>query len=1056
MGVIGVRAKALAAAILNKSLPKNQEEPMKTASRLFTNRFAFVCVLAISLIFSGAAFAQSTATIEGTILDATGAAIPNATVTIRNLGTGEERVVQTTDAGLYSVPSLSPGTYRVEVKAQGMQTKAAGDVVLEVGRTTRQDFTLSVAATSEVIEIHATTPVVEQSPVSIGTVINQRTVQEIPLNGRHFVDLALLIPGSVVPPTNGFLTAPLRGQGSFAFNSAGAREDSVNYMINGVNLSDPVQNQITFQPTINTIQEFKVDNQTFSAEYGRNSGSIVNIATRSGSNQWHGEAYEFLRNNYFDARGFTNTTELANGSPNPQSPFKRNQFGGDGGGAIKKDKTFFFLSYEGLRQRQAVPLSTTVLTDAQRAQAAATGDAVIKKLLPLVPAANQPNGGYVSASTANVDIDQGTANVSHSFTDTNRLNVYYAFQHDLRGEPPTTQGNNIAGYGDHREGRRQVMTINDTAVINTNLVNEARLGYNRIHIVFAANDTSNGADFGINSGVNAPIGLPQISVTGAFSFGGIGGFPQGRGDYSAVASDTLSWTHGSHSFKFGGDYRRIDNNNFSFTPGTFNFPSITAFINDQSNSFAVNTSNNANRIFVSSIGAFALDSWKVKPNFTVELGLRYDWFGTPTEGGNRFVVFDAATDSLVHKSQPYPQSALNFQPRVGLSWDVFKNGKTVVRSAYAVMYDQPITGLVTGLATNPPYAFPINSSAAGLSLVNAFTLAGGAVSPRSIDPNYKDPYVQSYNFNIQQQVAGDLGLMVGYFGNKGTHLNVNRNIDQPINGVKPYTALSANSPILPGTPIGSTIIIQDFGGNSNYNALWVTANKRFANGLQFQTSYTFSKSIDYNSRNNQGLSVQDSYNIRGDRGLSDFDARHRGVLSGVYDLPFKGNRLVTGWEISTIVSLQTGNPMNFHTTNTSFLGQAVQRPNVIGTIPTGFSPAFSGNAAQVTWIANPGNYLINPGNAFGNLGRNTVIGPGFSNWDFALVKNTKITERLTWQIRADVFDILNHPNFTQPTLNGAYPLAANTTVGVITGGTRTTVGDFGSSRQLQLAMKLIF
>ena len=260
-------------------------------------------------------------------------------------------------------------------------------------------------------------------------------------------------------------------------------------MINGINMSDPVQNQITFQPTINTVQEFKIDNSTFSAEYGRNSGSIVNIATRSGTNEWHGEAYEFLRNSYFDARNFTNPTTLASGAINPQSPFKRNQFGGDGGGPIKKDKTFFYLSYEGLRQRQAVPLTHHRVDRRPARPGQASSDPIIRKLLPLIPAANSPGGGFVSAATANVDIDQGTANVSHSFNDSHRLNVYYAIQHDLRGEPPTTQGNNLPGYGDHREGRRQMLTINDTKVINTNLVNEARLGYNRIHIIFAAPTT---------------------------------------------------------------------------------------------------------------------------------------------------------------------------------------------------------------------------------------------------------------------------------------------------------------------------------------------------------------------------------------------------------------------------------------------------------------------------------------------------------------------------------------------------------------------------------------
>src|SRR5471030_1481667 len=291
------------------------------ARSLASFKVASAWVLAICLL-TGAAFAQSTATVQGTVTDPTSASVPNATITVRNQNTGEERTTQSDANGQYVVPSLPVGTYRIEVKSPGMQTTIASDLALEVGRIVRQDFSLKVSVTSETIEVKAVPPMIEDNPVSVGTVIDQLTVQEIPLNGRHFVDLALLIPGTVTPPANGFLTAPLRGQGSFAFNSAGGREDSVNYMINGVNLSDPVQNQITFQPTINTVQEFKVDNQTFSAEYGRNSGSIVNIATRSGSNTFSGKAFEFYRNDRLDTRNAFNI------APARQSPFKRNQFGG--------------------------------------------------------------------------------------------------------------------------------------------------------------------------------------------------------------------------------------------------------------------------------------------------------------------------------------------------------------------------------------------------------------------------------------------------------------------------------------------------------------------------------------------------------------------------------------------------------------------------------------------------------------------------------------------------------------------------------------------------------
>lgn len=1004
--------------------------------------------------------AQSTATLQGTVTDATNAAVATAVITVRNTATGEERSTKTDNSGVYLASSLVPGTYRVEVKSPGMQTTVINDVVLNVGSTVVQNISLNVASANTAIEINASAPVVEAGTMSVGGVVNQNTVQEIPLNGRHFVDLALLIPGTVTPPASGFLTAPLRGQGSFAFNTGGAREDQINYMINGINLSDPVQNQITFQPTINTVSETKIDNSTYSAEYGRNSGAIVLISTRSGTNEWHGEAYEFIRNSYLDARNFTNPVGVL------QAPFIRNQFGADGGGPIKKDKMFFYLSYEGLRQRQAVPLPTSTLpTPAQRA---GVTDPIIQKLLPLIPLANSPGSTFVGTASAPVDIDQGTANFSDSFSDSHRVNVYFAYQRDNRNEPPTTDANTLPGYGDQRAGRRQILTINDTKVLSSTVVNEARLGYNRIHIVFAPDNTLNAADFGINSGVNAPIGIPQINVQGGFEFGGINNFPQGRGDYSAAASDTLSWIHGKHSFKFGGEYRRIDNNNYTYTPGTFTFPSITAFLNDQASAFTANANNRANRIFVNSIGAFVQDTWKVSPGLTLELGLRYDWYGTPTEGRNRFVVFDPNTISLVQVgtnglSGPYNQSALNFQPRVGFAWDPFREGKTIIRSAFAVMTDQPITGLVNNLTANPPFSFPVSSTASAsvpLTLANAYTVSGGSVSPTSVTHSYKDSYAQEWNFNIQQELRGDIGLMIGYFGTKGTDLNIPLNVNQFFNGLRPYPALSASSPILPGRPL-TNIIVYESVGNSTYHGLWMTMTKHFAKGLQFNASYTFSKSIDENSRNNlvaSSSAVQDSYNISNDRGLSDFDARHRFVLSGIYDLPFKKNRLVAGWEMSSIIQLQTGNPINFHTTNTSFTGLGTLRPSVTGPIQVGFSPATNGNAANVTYIQNP-SVFYSPGvngNAFGNLGRNVLIGPGFANIDFAIVKNTKITEKLTWQIRGDAFDLFNHANFAQPGVAGSIADTISGTSWPLLQGTRFPAGDFGSSRQLQLAMKLIF
>jgi hypothetical protein len=1030
---------------------------------------AVLTALFFAGLFAGSALAQSTGSIQGTVVDATGAPVPNASISVKNQATGEDHSTVTDTSGNYLVPSLPVGSYRIEVKSTGMQPMVANGVELSVGSTFDQDFALKVASTTETIEVEAAAGVVETTSVSVGAVVNQRVVQQIPLNGRHFIDLTLLIPGTVTPPANGFLTAPLRGQGSFSFNSAGAREDSVNFMINGINLSDPNQNQITFQPTINTIEEFKVDNSTFSAEYGRNSGSIVNIATRSGTNDWHGTAYEYLRNAALDARNFTNPTNIVSGGvlvPSPQAQFIRNQFGGDGGGALKKDKLFVYLSYEGLRQRQAVPLSATVLTAAQRAQALTTSDKIVQGLLPFIPLPNSGTASFVGSSTAPVNIEQGTANLSYLVNSANRLNFYYAIQRDERNEPPSTDGNSFPNEGDMRNGHRQLLTMNEVWTITPTLVNEFRAGANRIHITFDPDNTESAAAFGINSGVTAPIGLPHITVAGAFTFGGNNGMPQGRGDNVITFSDTLTWIKGRHTIKVGPEYRRQNSDNFSYTPGTFNFASITTFLADQANGFTVNTSNLSNRTYGNSLGAFITDSYKLRPTLTVSLGLRYDWYGTPHEAQNRFVVYDPATNTLQHVGQggsgpdhAYQQSALNFQPRVGFAWDPFKNGKTVVRAAYAIMTDQPTLGLVTGLAGNPPNALPINYSPTAatpfVTLGNAYNFASGFVSPASVAHGYHDAYISDWNFNIQQQLGKDYGFMLGYFANKGTDLNIRRNYDQFINGVRPITALSSSSPIDPGAPLG-TINVYESVGNSSYQALWLTAQKRFAQGLQFNLSYTYSKSIDENSQNNQGLVIQDSYNIKGDRGLSDFDARNRVVVNAIYNLPFKGNRFKEGWRLAGVGTAQNGNPLNFHATSAALTGSALLRPNVTGPINTGYLPASNGSASSIGYISNP-SVIVNQGTAagtvlgFGNLGRNVVIGPGVANLDLNIAKVTKISERVSLEIRADASDLFNHPNFNNPVTT-----AGSATLGVITVGTRAPAGDFGSSRQLQLAMKLIF
>jgi len=1072
---------------------------------MLSKRIAIFLMLVAALFATSSALGQSTATIQGTVTDSKGAVLPNATVVVKNRNTSTERTTQTDSDGNYQVAALPVGLYSIEVRVQGFKTQVADQVTLEVAKTVVQNFQMDIGAISEQVLVSSDVPVIETATTSVGTVINQRTVQEIPLNGRHFVDLGLLIPGSVTPPQNGFLTAPLRGQGSFAINTAGNREDTVNFMINGINLNDMVQNQITFQPSINTVQEFKADNSTFSAEYGRNSGAIVNIATRSGSNDYHGELFEFLRNDVFDARNFFETKSQP-------APFKRNQFGfnlggpfnllhfGEGGpsfGYKGENKTFFFMSYEGLRQRQGLTLPISIVPTA--AQRAAVTDPVIKQLLPLVPLPNVSTNQFGGAATAPVNIDQWTLDMSHNMGANDRIHGYYALQRDERGEP-TLQGNSIPGFGDTRQSRRQIFTLNETHTFGAAVVNEARFGFNRIHIAFTPNAQLNPLDFGIKDGVTEAIGLPQISIGGTtLNFGGPTGFPQGRSDTTYVVSDTLNYLRGNHSFRFGGEVRRFYNNNTGKDTGAFTFASMTSFLAGTANGFTVTLGDVSSAIAQGALGVFVQDNYKVRPNLTLELGFRYDWLMSPTERYDRFVDFVPEVNSLIqvnHGIAPvYKTNAQNFQPRIGFAWDPFKDGKTSVRGAYAILADQPITNLVTGNAANPPFAtavaLPANSTTQLFNAscsVGCNAIPGSNISPSSSDPGFDNAYIQSWNLNVQRELRQGFAVTAGYFGSKGTHLRLTRNLNQifldaAFNTHRPFPALSPNSPIAPGVPL-QNITFREGTGNSNYNALWVTAEKRMAKGLQFNASYTFSKSIDYNSQSSQGVTVQDSYNLRGDRGLSDFDVRHRFVISGLYELPFKGNQFKEGWQLSFIEQSQGGNPVTLLAGNAaaigttigsananSLTGLATLRPDVTGPITVSPTPAASGIGVQ--WFANSvcdprpggncpaGAVVILPVSVvaggktiyhFGSLGRNVVIGPGFHNSDLSLIKRTKLTERQMIEFRWEVFDVFNHANFGQP---GRTAQVGSGTFGLITT-TRFATGDSGSSRQMQFALKYKF
>ncbi|SDE76805.1 TonB-dependent receptor [Terriglobus roseus] len=1060
-------------------------------------RFSRSLYVSIAVAATSIAHAQTTATLSGVVKDPQGALIPNATVTVHSNATGAERSVTSGNSGEYVLPSLQPGEYTVTVAAAGFATFKVEKFVLQVDQKADLPVQLSVGAEGVTVQVEGGgAPVIDAGSMTVGQVIDKTTVQEIPLNGRHFLDLTVLTPGGVTAPANGNLTAPSRGVGAFSFLTAGNRDDSVNFQINGINLNDISNAQIVFQPSINTTSEVKINNSTPSAEYGRNSGSVTNVSTRSGDNQFHGEVFEYVRNNSFDARNFFNPRGQA------QVPLKRHNFGASVGGPIWRNKTFFFASYEALRQHQGLSVNTIVLTDAQRA---GVTDPISLQLMQFIP--ESPGGVYTGFINGPVNIDQGTMDILHIFNQNDTLHGFYAFQEDIRTEP-TTQGNTLPGFGDHRPGYRQIATINETHVFSPSLINEFRLGANRVNVSFISNFTQGASSFGMNNfpaGVTPAAGIPQTSIsTTGINIGGPSGFPSGRIDTLGALSDALTYTHGKHSVKFGGEYRRYLNANFSQDAGTLSFgpsaaltttggatvtPARTAIQNFQlgrATGFSITPQPNTSRVFGNALGAFVQDTWKVTPNLTIEAGFRFEWFGTPTLGAGKATIFNPADQTLNPVGAPgykdlYSQN-YNYMPRLGFTYDPFGSGNTVLRGGYSIAADQPLSGLVTTLSANPPYTNRVSYTATAsgtftqgsstylptipLSALYA-SAAATAISVGSVQNNYKNGTVQSYNLNLQQALPMNMALSVGYYGSVGRHLRQSLNVNQisPTTSARNFTKISASSPISPNASLNTNVTQASSIGQSNYNAMWLNVRKNMARGFQVNATYQLSKSLDLGS--GTGTQFTDSTRPYLNYGPSDFDTRHRISGNAVYQLPFKGNRLVKGYQISGILQWQTGNPLNITTTSTFTGTSGVQHPTLLQAVQYRKDYVYSGTSPTVRWFAsggsdaNPGGSVCTsvtsgctfytPSTGFGTMGRNALVGPGFANFDLSLAKNTKIVERVAFQLKVDMFDLFNHPSFGNPGTTAQ----SGATFGVITA-TRFPIGDLGSSRQLQISGKLTF
>jgi hypothetical protein len=883
--------------------------------------------------------------------------------------------------------------------------------------------------------VHAELPLLDRATSIVGHVVTPQTIQEIPLNGRHFIDLSLLVPGSVAPSQTGFSTTPIRGVGSLAVNTAGNREEAVAFLVNGVTTNNLTFGSLGFQMPIAGIQEFKVDNSTFSGEYGHVSGAVVNLVTRSGNDEFHGNVYDFVRNDALDARNFFEFT-----STQPH-PFELNQFGGAFGGPLLRGRTFFFATYEGLRQRQGIDMNSLVLSDEQRANAT---DPAARQLIDLIPRANFFDAAgtprFVGSANASVDLDTCTIDIRQNMGAASRFQAFVGRQ-ELQATEPSTQGTTVPGFGLVRPNLRRILTLNETHVFGTQFLNEVRFGRSSQDGTSYPAAGLNPASFGIGNGIDQPLGLPQIVVAGGLNFGGPATLPQGRNDTLWVLTDTMNYATARHSVRVGGEFRRFVSDNFAQGTGMFNFPSVAAFMTGTANAFNITLGERRSYITQDAVALFVQDQFALGADLTLDLGVRYEWHVTPTERDNQFVVFDADTASLVQVGvdidRIYQQNNANVEPRVGVAWSASE--RTVVRAAYALAVDQPGTSMVRDTTGNPPFAIPVSAAGAiPLSTALAMTQPSG-LAPSTVDPQFRNASRRSWNVNVQRQLARDLAVTAGYLGARGLDLRITRNINQPVNGTRPFTAVSAASPITPGVPLGNIMQVEST-GFSTYNAVWISATKRLSSGLLFDTSYTLSKSLDTNSLNSSGFAVQDSYDISNQYAPSDFDARHRFVLNATYELPFTRHALARGWQLATIVQYQSGNPVNIVTSNSALNGMPnTVRPNVTGPV------RIVGTVDQ--WF-DPDVFVAT--NEFGNLGRNAVTGPSFFNTDISITKVMTLAGRYRMQFRADVFDVFNHPNFGPPG-----NIVGTPTFGKIIR-TRMPTGEAGSSRQIQLALKFSF
>ncbi len=1031
--------------------------------------------------------------IRGTLADSATAPLSNVTIRLVQIETNESRVVRTGDQGEFTVSALPPGPYRIEVEQTGYK-KHSRSVVLQVNQDLRVDISLEVGLISEEIKVTAPEIQLKKDSAAIGTVVENRQIIGLPLDGRNFLDLTLLVPGAA-PAAQGSASTV---RGDFALSVNGAREDSNSFLLDGVYNIDPKLNTAGVSPPIDAIREFEMLTSTYDASFGRNVGAQVNVVLKRGSNSLHGAAYEFFRNGALDARNFfAPATEDA-------PSYQRNQFGLAVGGPVLKNRTFFFADYEGTRIREGITRVTNVPTLAERrgdfsqslfqppinpfTQQPFQGNQIPdffinpigRAIAALYPAPNRnvPFANFVSSPTLRGDNDHFDVRIDHALGKSSELAARYSFSDRELFEPFTGPSfPAVPGFGDSVPRRGQNFMIAETHIFSPALVNEARFAFSRV----AASVFQENAGTSINKQVGLPelssnprdFGLSFITVSGFSPLGHEYNNPQQSATNMFQVLDGATYVRGNHLVKFGFDFRAIQQNAFrdvqsrGFLTFSSQVPITGNALADLLLGLPAVTGgarlDNAQHLRTESYGFYVNDSFRMRPNFTISAGLRYEYNSPPVDAFDRANLYDPATGSLIPVGtngvprSGYEPDRNNWAPRLGFAWTLGGKGETVVRGGYGVYYDQSSLAPSEGLYFNAPFFdFNLFFSIPGLPLTlnDPFPSFFPVPLPKSAFAFQRDlrtPYLQHWNVSLQRALGKNRVVEFAYVGSKGTKLITARDINQP----RPSPA----SPNLRPNPQFDDITFEESSANSNYNSLQVRFQQRLDFGLSLLSSYTWSKSIDnassfFSSAGDPNF-PQDSFNTAGERGRSNFDVRHRLSVSYGYDLPFGKGRtylagdgvlpaILTGWQTFGIVTLQSGRPFTVallsdidnSNTGRSTLGfGANDRPNVVG-------DADIPDRTTDRWF-NTSAFAFPSFGSFGDAGRNTLDGPGFVNFNTSLMKTTKLREGLDLQFRAEAFNLFNHPNFNLPD-----NFLGSPTFGRILSA--------GSPRHIQFGLKLLF